>query len=200
MTINPYILNGLYQKGIIDYVPMDLGFAPNVSSMNYVSGDAYMKSAMQGAMYQNYGYGSDSYTRNFNQQIGTHSAAADNALTLQGIGGSANVNYAAFGDPRIGSHAPSAVNALGFSDSDSQYNVAENALGGFSDVKRSYNQTMTAIHNTPTIVKGVISALIGIGGIYLFLKKGKKPKQPKQSLLSRLNPMNWFKSAKKNSK
>ena len=196
MTINPYILNGLYQKGIIDYVPMDLGFAPNVSSMNYVSTDAYMKSAMQGAMYQNYGYASDSYTRNFNQQIGTHSAAADNALSLQGIGGSADTRYAAYGDPRIGTHAPNTMNALGFSDVNSQYNVADNALGGFSDVKGSFNQAMTAFHNTPTIVKGIVSTLIGIGGLYLFLRKGKKPKEAKPSLLSRLK----FKLGKKKSK
>lgn len=196
MTINPYILNGLYQQGIIDYVPMDLGFAPNVSSMNYVSGEQYMKSAMQGAMYQNYASGQDLYTRNYSQQIGTHSSAADNALTLQGIGARANSGITALGAPGIGAQAPSGMNALGFSNVNSQYNVHEGALGGFSDVKRSFNQTMTAIHNTPDIVKGVVSTLIAGAGLYLFLKKGKKPAK-KPSSPSMFNPVNWFKTSKK---
>ena len=196
MTINPYILNGLYQQGIIDFVPMDLGFAPNVSAMNYVSGDTYMKNAMQGQMYQNYNNRQDTYVRNFNQQIGTHSSAADNAMSLQGIGTNAPSGITALGAAGIGANGPDPSSTLGFSGVGNQYSVTDNALGGFSDVKRSFSQTVTAFHNTPTIIKGIVSTLIAGTGLYLYLKKGKKPAK-KPSLLSRLNPMNWFKSSKK---
>lgn len=86
MTVSPYTMNNLYAQGILDYVPYDLGYMPNVSSYANFS-NPYMQTAMQGALYQNYGSANDSFMRNTGM----------NGFGIQGVGEYSQAGINGFG-------------------------------------------------------------------------------------------------------
>lgn len=191
MAINPYTLYSLYENGIIDYVPTDLLTPTPMAQMSTMS-NPYLNMAKQGSLYQHYGSGdtfsfsgNNNYSYINNSQIGSHSFAGQNAYGLQGIGYASNAGANAYGLQGIGAQS----NAGG-----------ENAWGGTSDFKSGisnvFNRVSSVISTTPTFIKGLVSALIAGGALYMFFKSGKKPKTEKKSFMSKLNPFNWFKSKK----
>ena len=168
MTVNSYTLNQLYANGIIDYVP-DLGQAGMFGSMQ----NPYMNMAMQGAGFQNYGSGADSFSystphnANYNQKIGTNSSSLKSALGFAGIGSGAGTQNNLSGQTEIGGQSN-----VGFA----------NSFGGFTDVSNNMKSVASKISGLPDWVKGVGSLLI-IGLMFKGLK-GKKPK--KQGFFARL--------------
>ena len=147
MAINPYTLYGLYEKGILDYVPSELLMPTPAAPMTPMS-NPYLDLAKQGGLYQKYGSG-DSYTfsssRNTNIQnseIGSQSYAGANAYGLQGIGAQSMGGANAYGLQGIGTQAQTG---------------GANTWGGFGDAKsqvQSGFQTVTGIsEKTPKFVK-----------------------------------------------
>ena len=53
MSVSPYSLEGLYNKGVLDYVPYELCNGANVGSLNGAQ-NPYLNMAKQGGLYQNY--------------------------------------------------------------------------------------------------------------------------------------------------
>lgn len=51
MSVSPYTLEGLYNKGVLDYVPYELCNGTNVSSLNAAQ-NPYLDMAKQGGLYQ----------------------------------------------------------------------------------------------------------------------------------------------------
>ena len=211
MAINPYTLYGLYEKGILDYVPSELMMPTPSAAMTPMS-NPYLDMAKQGGLYQKYGSG-DSYTfsgsqNNMNLQnteIGSQSSAASNAYGLSGIGYNSNAANNAYGLQGIGTHSMAAANANGLQGIGSQaQNKGLNAWGGIKDVsdraQNSINTAASIYERTPRFIKGIISALIIGGTALLLLKRGKKPQNTNagnnKSFLSKLNPVNWYKALK----
>lgn len=191
MAINPYTLYGLYEKGILDYVPTDL-ISPAPMAMMSPMANSYMNMAKQGSLYQQYGNGdsfsfsgNNNYSYMNNSQIGSHSSVAQNAYGLQGIGYASNAGANAYGLQGIGEQS----NAGGV-----------NAWGGISDfrenVSNNFNKVSSVVSATPTLIKGLVSALIIGATGYMIFKKGKKPVTEKKSFLSKLNPFKRGKAKK----
>ena len=61
MSVSPYTLQNLYDKGILDYVPMELANSTNVSSLTGMQ-NPYLNMAAQGNLYQNYGMQQDCFS------------------------------------------------------------------------------------------------------------------------------------------
>ena len=213
MALNPYTLNHLYEKGILDYVPADLAVNIPLSPLPAMS-NPYMDMAMQGGLYQNSISGADSFTsmnNNFGVQpitgtyngIGSMSNAGGmNTFLGNGVGVQNNSSIS----NTFGFNSNIGVNSnAGFYNSFAGNGVGEqyqgggmNIFGGFADtknnIKSGFYKTAAIVNNTPRVVLGLLASAIGIGGIMLAFKKGKKPpKTQNTSFLSKLNPLNWIK-------
>ena len=210
MAINPYTLNGLYEKGIIDYVPFEL-LTPTPVGVQTMT-NPYLNLAKQGSLYSQYGSG-DSYSFSAgntgaldNTNIGSQSAAGTNAYGLAGIGFQSNTGINAYGLQGIGSQSNAGFNAYGVQGIGSQSNAGMNAYGtqgigshsasangnawgGITDAKNSisngFNAAASVYERTPGFIKGAVSLLIIGGTAYHLLKRGKKSAG---SALSKLNP------------
>ena len=212
MALNPYTLNHLYEKGILEYVPTDLGVNIPLSPLAAMS-NPYMDMAMQGGLYQGAINSTDTFTpmNNYGVQpiAGTYNGIGSmsntgvmNTFLGNGVGVQNNSSISnTFGfNSNIGSNS----NA-GFYNSFTGNSVGEqhpgggmNILGGFTDtknnIKSGFYKTAAVVNNTPKVVLGLLASAIGAGGIMLAFKRGKKPpKTQNTSFLSKLNPLNWRK-------
>lgn len=208
MALNPYTLNHLYEKGILDYVPTDLGITVPV---NYSTANPYMNMATQGALYQNAINGTDTFTLgsnvNYNggytSQIGSMSNAGGlNSFIGNGIGTNNNSSILnSFGfNPNIGTNSNAGVSNSFIGNGIGQnYNGGGlKIFGGFGDTQNGIQsglyKTAAIINNTPKLILGLIAGGIGALGIMAAFKRGKKPpKVSNSSFLSKLNILNRFK-------
>lgn len=183
MAVNPYTLNHLYNNGILDYVPYDLTGGVNVSSLNGMQ-NPYMMSAMQGALYQNYGRTADSFGSNLNGQgYGIQPNAGLNGFGIQGIGRHSQAGINGFGLQGIGTNSQAGINGFG------------GGFGGLGqDVSNGVKNTASFLGGLPNTIKGIAAAAIITLTAALCLKGKKKP--PAVTEGSKWNPVNWFKKNK----
>ncbi len=152
MTVNPYTMNNLYAQGILDYVPYDLGYAPNVSSYaNFPN--PYMQTAMQGDLYRNYGLGNDSFVR----------SAGMNGFGLP-VGAESNAGMNGFGIQGVGDYSQAGINGFG---------------GGFGTLGQNFSQgvsnTISFAEKIPAPIKGILALGVIGGALALCFRIGKKP-------------------------
>lgn len=192
MTVNPYTMNMLYQKGILDYVPQDLMISTPIPVFGDVS-NPYLNSAMQGNLYQQYGTMGDSFTSSanagggyYNTQIGANSNISTNRFFGNGATGSSFQNglRSMFGFNGNGCQSDSGVTMFGESGIGGNSNInMGNTYGGFEDVKNNlstgFNKTISTVTGLPTVTKGLIAAGILVLTLCGMFKGGKKP--PKTS-------------------
>ena len=194
MAVNPYTMNQLYEKGLINYIPTELMMPMPVGNMSMQN--PYLNAAEQGGLYQNYGQGGDSFTSSV--QIG------NNYQTNNGyyaIGSQSNNNIGTtFGFDGTGNQSSAGVSSMfGEKGVGNQSNINQETIhGGFSNVKndvtQGFNKASAVYSSTPNIVKGMIAAgLILLTTIGMFKFGGKKTGT---SFWSKLNPANWFKKTK----
>lgn len=198
MALNPYTLYHLYDKGILDSVPMDLVTDSPVGAMMPMS-NPYLDMAQQGGLYQNYGMYNDSFSHTgvsspysssivnpvpYSAPIGSLSQAGG-MNTFDGVGiGAYNLSGGmnTFNGVGIG-----ALSQAG----------GENMFGGLPNVQNNitngYYQTRSILDRTPKIILGLGAVAL----MFIALKKGfgrvsaKKPKTNNSGFLTKLNPMNW---------
>ena len=204
MALNPYTLNHLYEKGILEYVPTDLGVSVLPGVLN-TPANPYLDMAMQGGLYQNAIGGSDTFTSGVNNYVAygaNGSNIANNGGYPQQIGSLSNAGgMSTFNGVGVGIQNDNSVaKTFGFANGiGEQYQGGGlNVFGGFSDtqnnMKNGFYKTAAIINNTPRFVLGLLAGAIGIGAVTMAFKKGKKPPQkPNTSFLAKLNPKNWFK-------
>lgn len=182
MAMNAFTLNNLYSQGIIDYVPFELCNGVNVSAMNGMQ-NPYLQSAMQGALYQNHGMYGDSVeigagvnggVNGIGGNIGSQSNAGGlNAYGIDGVGTQSAAGLNSFGIEGIGTNSP----------------AAEQAWGGFNDVRNNFQKTVSTVESMPKFLKGIIAGGLMIGSAALVLKRGKKPPVEQQTgFWAKLNP------------
>ena len=202
MALNPYTLNHLYEKGILEYVPTDLGVNIPMGTLNTPT-NPYFDMAKQGGLYQSAINGNDTFTHGVNNFV-AYGANGANITTPQ-IGSQSNTGgLNTFLGYNVGTQSNNTTaNTLGFGNGiGEQYQGGGlNIFGGFTDtqngIRNGFNKTAQIINNTPRFILGLLAGAIGIGGIMMAFKKGKKPaKTPHTSFLSKLNPINWFKKNK----
>ncbi len=223
--MNPYTLDRLYANGIIDFTPYEVLYspaAPNAYSMT----NPYLNMAAQAGLYQksitagdsfnssnmNF-YGNSSmnnmdysmhnpYSSLVSQFKGINSIAAGNAYGNMGIGSmsqAGGMNSLGF-NGSIGTNSTAAMNAgLGEAGIGVQNTgVATNALGGFGSIGNKISSALSSDSGMSGYVK---RALIGLGtiivGAIILFKGKKKPQKQTTSILSKLNPLNWFKKTEK---
>ena len=221
MAVNPYTLNHLYQNGILDYVPTDLMMPSPVGSMLSPMSNPYMNMAQQGALYQNYGMGTDSfhssftpaYTPNNYQSVSSSANSYIGANNYNGyhngmvqIGARSNAGgLNTFNGYNIGNRNNNGLgSAIGeYGNFGMQTNAGGlNTFGGFSDTQNNlsngFNKAAAVVNNTPRLVLGLIAGTIGVIGLASLFKRGRKPAKTSgnTSFFSKLNPMNWFKKNK----
>ena len=200
MAINPYTLNNLYSKGILDYVPMDLcnGYI-NVSALQDLQ-NPYLNSAMQGNLYQQQGVQNDSFIKSSNSQLNNNIGSQSNISLANQFGfGETNTNPQntfVLGLGTIGNNASDSMNT--FTTSNNGNTPSEStAWGGFSDTKNNIhsgiNNTLSLWERTPAPIKGVAALGLMIFGMAAAFKTKKKPQAHNTSFLSKLNPINLFK-------
>ena len=171
MAINPYTLNHLYMNGILEYVPTEL-MMPSPMGIMSTNTNNYMNLAKQGALYQNHGAITDSFHSSF-----TPAYTPNNYQSV-----STGANYGA----SLGRYAGSSYthNGYGFYGNNtaigSRSNTGgANAFGGFPDVQNAvsngFNKTMSIVNNTPKLILGIAAGIIGITGVAMAFKRGKKP-------------------------
>lgn len=165
MAVSPYTLNNLYNQGIIDYVPYDL-VNTNIGGM---SAQAYMNSAMQGAMYQNHGMMQDQFT-----PTQTYSNPQVSAL------GGLNNNIVS-NNPEAGMNGFGGINGNTFFNN--QQAGVEGFGGGFGKLGA---QTSSFVNSIPKSVLGIVSGALVIGTCVLCLKGRKKPPVQKEGFMSKL--------------
>ncbi len=185
MAINPYTLANLCDKGILNSADIAMLNAPTVPFMPV--GNQYLNMAMQGNLYRNYGMSNDSfhsgytpaYTATYPQgmpaggysgipaEIGSRSNVGGfNAFNGYGVGIYNNNNLLKnFGEDGVtGSQC---------------VNGGLNAFGGFSDTQNNissgFNKTASLFGRIPKEVWGLVAGIIGVTGIVLAIKRGKKP-------------------------
>ena len=204
MSVSPYTLNSLYQNGILDFIPEDLCYPLPAGNMNMQN--PYLNIAKTGDLYQQYGNGSDSFTRTnfqggyYDAQIGSQSNVTQNAISggISGFGAqNSNGIGSMFGFNGIGSQSDAGLSMFGQTGIGGQSNInMQNTYGGFGDVKNNlangFNKASGVISSTPTVVKGLVAA--GLVTLALFgLFRGKGSKKTTGNLWSKINPVNWFK-------
>ena len=164
MSVSPYTLQNLYEKGILDYAPMELANSTNVSSLTGMQ-NPYLNMAAQGNLYQNYGMQQDCFS-----YTGLNNYSQSGINGIGGINGNIGMN-----NPQTG------FNCFGGVNGNMIINNPQAGLngfgGGFGKLGTSVSNTVS---NTPSIVKGLIAAGIMLGTTALLFKKGKKApvKQP----------------------
>lgn len=177
--VSLYSLQNLYNQGILDYVPVELASAPNVSSLAGMQ-NPYLNMAMQGNLYQSAGMAPDSFS---------YANAGINAITQDGTAGHANAGYVGgnagggyytaglngFGgvNGNVGFNNPQAgINGLGGVNGNVLTNNSQAGINGFGG---GFGKLGQAISNTPNSIKGLLAAGLIIGTAALCLKRGKKP-------------------------
>lgn len=198
MSVNPYTLNSLYQKGLLDFVPQDLCYPLPAGNMNMQN--PYLNSAMQGNLYQQYGNGADTFTNSsfqggYNAQIGSQSNAFGNRFGEAGIGVQNNNGIMSmFGFNGTGSQSDAGISMFGQPGIGGQSNInLQNTYGGFGDVSNGISKVTGTVSSVPTMVKGLIAAgLVTLTLFGLFKGKGSSKKNT-ASFWSKLNPKNWGK-------
>jgi hypothetical protein len=210
MAVNPYTLNGLFQKGIIDYVDPELSMGAVASPMQgmvnpyaNIKAETYLNNAMQGQMYHNHGNVSDSFT-----STGSFNNAGQNIYNQTEIGSNSTVGSSMFGAQGIGSKSTLGIaSSFGAPSIGAQYQGSfEQSMGGLSDVKNGVYSTTAKAENlynsTPDWLKGILAVGIGIFAIKkcfsgMFSKSASKAStNVTQNTGSKWNPINWFKSKK----
>ena len=184
MTINPYTLNCLVQKGILDYVPMELMTPTPIAGMGNMQ-NPYMNMAMSGNLYQQAGMDRDMFIYG-NSGLGPNNAKIG-SLAANNLG-------KMFGFSGIGSKSKAGANMFGqVGIGDSSTIGWEDRFGGFQDAKNSVSGTWNTFSNFPPLLKGLIAAPIFLLTIASCFRFKKKPKVKKGSML---NPLNWFRKPK----
>ena len=208
MAINPYTLQGLYNKGILDYVPTDLVDGAQVSALNGmtnpyaggISADQYMKSAMQGNLYQAHGNMSDSFTRSTGVLPGYEAYAQS-----QGIGSKSTVGTASFfGSNDIGSNSQIGINSIYGNGQGIGVNSPmgiSNQFGGIPDVGGEIANGTAKAYNIASKVPNIAWGILGLGAMCFALKKVFTRKKPKEGFFKRaknwINEHNPFSNKKK---
>lgn len=218
MAINPYTLQCLYEKGILDYVPQDLMGGAPIAALNTTGANPYLQMAAQGGLYQNYNTCQDSFTHSSdyisgsatpgiyrnndgynNMQLGSKAQTTPFSPYIQpGVGTryGYGVNFGTYNNQNaLGINNDGAYNrqnALGLNDADLMqgYNTVTN---GFSNGIRTASSTYNSL---PKFVKDITAVGIALLGIIYLFKRGKKPNTntsitKTNSFLSKLNPKNW---------
>jgi len=198
MAVNPYTLAHLCDKGILDGADIAMLNAPTMPIMPI--GNQYLDMAMQGNLYQNSGMGYDSFHSSYSP---AYTPSYPNTITTNGyngmpaaIGSMSNAGgMNAFNGYGVGvynnNNTLTAFGEDGFTGSQSAAGGL-NAFGGFSDTQNNissgFNKTMSAIDRTPKAIWGLLAGAIGITGIALMFKRGKKPDLTNESsnLLTKL--------------
>ena len=188
MAMNPYTFANLCEKGILS--PADLVIPNDQVVPAMPTGSEYLNMAKQGNLYQSHGTGYDSfhstyspaYTPEYHHgvttganyngavngvvEVGSKSNAGGmTAFDGYGVGVYNNNNtFTAFGeDGRVG-----ALSQAG----------GMNAFGGFADTQNNltsgFNRTMNFIDRIPKTALGFLAGAIGIAGIVMAFKSGKK--------------------------
>ena len=208
MAVNPYTLQCLYEKGILEYVPYDLMGGAPMAAISSTGVNPYMQSAAQGSLYQNYGAGHDSFTHSSDyisgsatpgiySNYGGHngiisgSRSVSTPMSAYGIG-TRTANGSTFG-------AYNTQNALGINNT-GEFN-RQNALGidefmgseygtgsyggAFSDVRNGltngFRTASSTVSSAPKIVRDIAAAGIALLGIMYLFKRGRKPSIPQQT-------------------
>ncbi len=202
MALNPYTLYHLYEKGILDYVPMDLAGGTPIAPLTSMS-NPYLEMAQQGGLYQNHGAYNDSF-----QFSGVQSPYQQNYQTYGNISGTpiqagSQTNTGGmntFFGYGVGANTPNTTaSTLGFNGfTGSQTQAGVNAFGGFADVPNGiangYQRTYAAVSSMPKVLLGAVAGIIGVTGLMMAFKRGKKPQKTvtHNSFWQKLNPKNWF--------
>lgn len=221
MALNPYTLYGLYEKGIIDYVPTDLLMPTPVGAMTSMS-NPYLKMAQQGGLYQNHGYETDSFTLNgqyggminpysnlgaIESGVQAGSKSRNNILSMFNGTGEVGTRrgflskYTTFSS-NAGTKKGIGTNSFGEAGNVGAQSTMtlSSSFGGFSDVQNGIsngiNGAATVYNRTPNFIKGIAAGAIAIFAICSLFKRGKKPPVNDRTFWQRLNPINWFKKAK----
>ena len=185
MAINPYTLAHLCDKGILNSADIAMLNAP---TFPLPTGNQYMNMAAQGNLYQNYGLSGDTfhssytpaYTPAYPQGISSCGYNGMPAVTgsLSNAGG-----FNAFNGYGVGIYNNNNL-LKGFGvdgvTGSKCVNGGLNAFGGFNDTQNNissgFNKTLSVIERVPKEFLGLLAGAIGITGIVLAVKSGKKPK------------------------
>ncbi len=200
---NPYLdmakQGGLYQSAGMTTDSFQSAY--NYDSEAHSSRHNYGASAGQNNISGTYNYGGQGY--NANIQAGFQSNTGfTGMLNGYGVGAYNNNGIAtALGESgSIGSMSQTGgLNSLsgfgvGTAYGENGVNSANGLLGVQNGISSGFNKTMSIINSTPRLVLGVIAGVIGVTGIVLALKRGKKPPKTNTSntgFWSKLNPLNW---------
>ena len=203
MALNPYTLYHLYEKGILEYVPVDLMGGTPVAPMMPVT-NPYLDMAQNGDLYQNYGMNNDTFT--YNQGIQSpYTNQPSNPIpahTTIGVASQAG-GLNTFNGVGIGGYSQAGgmntFNGVGIGGQNQ--NGSMDILGGVGTVgnglANGYNRTISAIDRVPRFILGLAAAAIGIIGLKHAFKGGKifgkknVNNSDTGSHLSKLNPKNW---------
>lgn len=184
MSVSPYTLQNLYNKGILDYVPMELASSANVSSLAGMQ-NPYLNMAAQGGLYQNYGMQQDSFSytganSGINNQM-NYQNGMNNFGSIRGNFGFNNASQAGMNEfgginGNIGMNNPQAgMNGFGGVNGNMMMNNPQAGINGFGGgFGKLGAEVSNTVSNTPSIVKGLIAAGIMIGTTALLFKRGKK--------------------------
>ncbi len=221
MTINPYVLNSLYNQGIIDCVPMDLCTVSPMTQSGVMETAGLSTMPQIGNIKQNI-TGSQIINQNTYNSTQTGSQYLDTAMKGEMYGYYGN-SYDSFvrssNNYNQQSNVSTAKNKMSRLDNGigSEYNGANAAYGinngvgiGIDhermandldgqnlrvSIKQAAASAKESVMNSHPAVKGLLSIGI-IGGTILLLLKGKKKPavqpQTNTSFWSKLNPKNWF--------
>lgn len=170
MSVSPYTLEGLYNKGVLDYVPYELCNGANVSSLNVVQ-NPYLDMAKQGGLYQDYS------TDNFQYQNVQNNGYADNNIySNQGNAGMNSIGTLGFnqsvmnasGINPLGTNPNSPNGTLGSDSREAFMNSMQEGIMGEKVGKKEKSKSFN-------LIKGLIAGGIIIGTTYLCLKGKKQP-------------------------
>ena len=199
MALNPNTLYHLYEKGILDYVPLDVMSGTPAAPLMSMS-NPYLDMAQQGNLYQNYGINNDYFQPSgvqsaYAAQTGHYIQPQTQIGSLSQAGGMNTFSGVGIGDLSQNN----AAGQFGFNNTIGANSQAGgvNIFGGFTDTQNrlanGYYQTKSFIDRTPKIILGLGAAAIGILGLRYGFKNLFRHKKTanKTSLLSKLNPMNW---------
>ncbi len=184
--MNQYTLQNLYNKGIIDYVPLELT-APTPAGGMTPMRNPYLDMAAQAGLYRNYGAGGDSfsysgnnYAGNYSNQTGSQSNSFSNMFGLNGVGKNYTGGTGMYGNQGIGGNYTGGTGMNGSQGIGAQSQAGGvNMFGGFNDVQKTFSnglQNGAAWYaNTPNIIKGLIATALIIGGLAACFRGKKKP-------------------------
>lgn len=177
MSVSPYTLESLYNKGVLDYVPYELSNDnTNVSSLN--GNNPYLDMAKQGGLYQDYNTDNFQYQNTSNNQL---------------IGENNNMYSSQY---QANTNIQTGINPTSMNSSDA--NSLHGTLNSQNDSNTLNSDSREAFMNTMqegilepkvgkkeksyNLIKGLITGGIIIGTVCLCLKKGKQQATSKNFL------------------